>query len=184
MFIGPATTVGSWLVNQLAQSGSTTQASPAATASGTAPSVTGPSATALTALSQVGIQAPNGSQALQSFMQNLFSALQAQGAAGTASISNDTHTSSAAAVAGHKAGHAQGRLEQEVQGLIHDLNSSTASSSAPTGVALAPLRQSFQSLVTAAGSAGSNPTLGGFLAAFRQDLPGLGRVGNLLNMQA
>ena len=183
MFIGPATTVGSWLVNQLAQSGSTTQASPTSTPSGT-PSVTGPSATALTALSQVGIQAPNGSQALQSFMQNLFSALQAQGASATASISNATDTSSVGTVAGHKGSHGHGRLEQEVQGLIHDLNSSTASSSAPAGVSLGPLQQSFQSLVTASGSAGSNPTLGGFLAAFRQDLPSLGRVGNILNMQA
>jgi hypothetical protein len=74
-------------------------------------------------------------------------------------------------------------MEQEVQGLIQDLNSSTASGTS-TGVSLTPLQQSFQSLVASSGSSGSNPTLGGFLAAFQQDLPGLGSVGNILNTQA
>ena len=123
MFIGPASTVTSWLASQLTQSGSTTQASATGTTAGTTSSATGPSATALAALSQVGIQAQNGSQALQSFMQNLFSTLQAQGA--SASTPSAASTSSVGAVSGHKGGHGHGHMEQEVQGLIQDLNSST-----------------------------------------------------------
>ena len=164
MLIGPVVNAGSWLVSQIGQLAATHQPAPANANTLAAQPGSGSSAMALQALSQVGVHVSASSQtqaqALQAFMQNLFSALNAQGTA----------------TSGERGSGLQGtaRMEQEVHGLIRQ-NAS--------GDSLSQLQQSFQNLVSASGSSAGHPTLAGFLAAFQRDLPSLGNVGNVLNTQ-
>ena len=164
MFIGPALSVGSWLLSQIGQPGAASETAKANANALAAQPGSGSPATALQALSQVGVHvsAPSQpqAQALHDFTQNLFSALKAQGTA----------------TSGERGSALQGtaRMEQEVHGLIQK-NAS--------GDSLSQLQQSFQNLVSASGSSAGHPTLAGFLAAFQRDLPSLGNVGNVLNTQ-
>ena len=129
-------------------------------------------------LSQAGIStgssAQNPQQALQSFMQSLFAAMQSQ-AAGTGSDgdNNGNGSSSVSAAGMHGKGGGIGKIEAGLQNLIQQLSSSGSSSSS----AGAALQQSFQNL---AGTQGST-TLTGFLQSLAQNLQGAGTTGNVVN---
>ena len=140
-------------------------------------------------LSQLGLgQTSNNSndpQALQSFIQNLFSAIQAQQATNTTSQAKDSdgdNDGSGTASSTEGDGGRGGQLQAGIQSLIQQLATSTNTSG--TNSSLSSLEQSFQNLVSSeAGgtTATTSSTLSSFLQSLSQNLQGSGAVGNLID---
>ena len=150
---------------------------------------------------------PDPMQASSAFMHNLFAALQSQGsgqprtAQGGADSDGDNDGGSTSGVSGatgggrHHGGGA-GSIASKLQSLIQQLSASSqgTSNSTPTSLstsasgatdpALTALQQSFQDLLSAQGVSGSQATLGSFLQALAQDLPGTKPTGNIVQAQA
>jgi hypothetical protein len=135
----------------------------------------------------------NSSQALKSFMQSLFAALQAQAAA-----SASQHGASAASSGtSNSGGHGHGRGHRHgggggLQSLIQQLSASSSTSSSATSSAtstaasaqLSSLQQSFNSLVSTVGGSGSQASLSNFLTTLASDLSPAAHTGNLVSTQA
>ncbi len=163
-------------IPQISQTGSTNQASVAGGGKhdGSGGHVRGGSrfASAITqTLSQAGISTASSAQnpqALQSFMQNLFAAMQPQ-TAGTGSHGSGSSSASAAGLPGQGGGI--GKIEAGLQNLTQQLSSSGSSS----GSTDAALQQSFQNL------AGTGANLTTFLQSLAQNLQGAGTTGNVVN---
>jgi hypothetical protein len=145
-------------------------------------------------------------QALASFMQNLFAALQSQkgtsAAASTGSASGAVSSvsgagssadgASAAPAAAHNGHHHHGggamsKLESGLQSLEQQLSSSSdqsASGSSSSNPSLDALQQSFNNLLSVDGTSGSNPTLSAFLQSLSQNLHGAPATGNVVTAKA
>lgn len=174
------------------------------------------------ALAQLGVSAPSAGstsgtsgassaqdpkQALTSFMQNLFAALQSQngtpaaassgsasgtsasGAGANTSVDGTT-TGAAAATTGHGHHHHGGggmsKLESGLQSLSQQLSSSSGqtTSGGPSNPSLDALQQSFNNLLSADGASGSNATLNAFLQSLSQSLHGAPTTGNVVTTKA
>jgi hypothetical protein len=156
------------------------------------------------ALSQLGVSASGTAgassagaaqgpqQALVTFKQNLFAALQAQsGQPDNAAVEAASGSAAGAspAVHGHHQ-HGGGKLEAGLQSLIQQLSSSnagTADSSAASGSsspAQDSLQQSFKNLMAADGASGSSATLSSFLQTLSQNMHSAPPTGNIVSTSA
>ena len=141
----------------------------------------------------------DAASALNSFLQNLISALQSQGTSSTSSSSDDS--SSTAEVSTSQGmpppppygGHG---MEAKLQSLMASLsddssaNSSTSANSSSTGstssdsTSSSDLQSSFQSLVSALGGNSDNASLSGFLQALSSGMQHHGPSGNVVSTTA
>ncbi|MGH8217351.1 MAG: hypothetical protein ACREUT_02090 [Steroidobacteraceae bacterium] len=167
---------------------------PSAAPAGSAAGVTGAATAATTGTATAG---PSASNAVQTFLQSLYAALQAQAAldnstpANAAGGTSSASANAAAAVHGHHGHHAHhggAGLSSLVQQLGASAGApSTADPSSTVGSsssASSTLEQSFNSLVTATGeSSNGQATLANFLHAFASDLSSR-PAGTLLSARA
>ena len=139
-----------------------------------------------------GATAPQDSQqAVATFMQSLYAALQAQsGTSGAASSRADHDANSASSVSGATTANATGhhhhgglsKLEHNLQSLMQQLSSDSANgSSNPT---LDNLQQSFTNLLGAENASGKGTNLTSFLQNLSQNLQGTAPTGNVVRTQA
>jgi len=142
-------------------------------------------------------------QALQSFAQNLFSALHAQHAnnsnAPANSNSADSNSGSQASAGLRAARGGGGRLQADLQQLVQQLQSQTSNASSPatngsasttatgnttSNSALNALQSSFSDLLNALGQGNSQTNLSQFLQQLASKLPGASSSGNLISTSA
>ncbi len=141
-------------------------------------------------------------QALASFMQNLLSALHgsASSQSGIGKNVDDDNETSIKSTGGvshggrHSHGMGASKVEQNLQSLIQQLNTSNASNSNSTSTTsgtLQPsanssgvLQQSFSDLLNANGIAGNHSSLSNFLQTLSKDLQGATASGNIISTNA
>ena len=141
----------------------------------------------------------DAASALNSFLQNLISALQSQGTSSTSSSSDDSSsTTEVSASQGMPppppyGGHG---MEAKLQSLMASLsgdssaNSSTSANSSSTGstssdsTSSSDLQSSFQSLVSALGGNSDSASLSGFLQALSSGMQHHGPSGNVVSTTA
>ncbi len=144
----------------------------------------------------------NAQQALGSFLQSLFAALEAQGQASTPSVNGAGIASGVTGVHGghghhHHGGGGASQIQAELQSLIQQLTaaSGTSGTSGVSGTTGSPgasnalgaadttLQQNFQNLLSAQGVTGSQANLTSFLQTLSQGLQNNGAAGNLVSTQ-
>ncbi|AKR42892.1 hypothetical protein [Methylophilus sp. TWE2] len=130
----------------------------------------------------------DAASALNSFLQNLMSALQSQGT--DTSSENSTEASStveASATQGMPppppyGGHGmEGKLQSLISSLTHSSSESTSDTSSDSS---SDLENSFQSLVSTLGGNSENTSLSGFLQALSSSMQHHGPVGNVVSTTA
>ncbi len=131
----------------------------------------------------------DAASALNSFLQELMSALQAQGSTDASSTETSSADSSDVAMQGMPPppphGYGGQGMENKLQSLLSSLTSSSSDSSTDSNTDTdSSLESSFQSLVSALGGNSDNSNLTGFLQALSTSMQHRGPSGNVVSTTA
>jgi hypothetical protein len=129
-------------------------------------------------------------QALGTFVQDLMSALKAQGASSPAGADASATSGVTAPAGGHHHHHHGGgmaKMESSLQSLIQQVSASSSSDGTAKAGATSPagnLQQDYQNLVTSFGGSANTASLGSFLQSLSQNIQSAGGTGGLISTKA